>query len=411
MKIRIERFRASARRSSSGLAPTLAAITVVGLLLATPGIASAATAPGLGTASSFAVLGGSTVTNTGPSVINGDLGVSPGSAVVGFPPGIVNGEIHAGDAVAAQAQTDTTTAYNNLAGQPCNVNLTSQNLGERTLTPGAYCFNTSAQLTGTLTLDAQGDPSAVFIFQIGSTLTTASGSAVSFINGAQPCNVFWQIGSSATLGTDTDFVGTLIAFTSITANTGATVQGRLLARNGATTLDNNVITVDTCDSTTTTTTTTGTTTTGTTTSTTSTTGATTGTTTDTTTGVTTGATTTGVTTGGVTTGVTTGMTTGGDTTGVTTGGVTTGATTGGVTTGATTGTTGSTGGDEDEGDQDEGDRDKGDRDKGDRDKGDQDKGDRDNGGFGQVKQVPTGAVETGDGSTITPTGNAPSSVS
>ena len=252
MKIRIERFRASARRSSSGLAPTLAAITVVGLLLAMPGIASAATAPGLGTATSFAVLAGSTVTNTGPSVINGDLGVSPGSAAVGFPPGIVNGEIHLADADAAQAQSDTTTAYNNLAGQPCDRNLTSEDLGERTLIPGSYCFDTSAQLTGDLTLNGQGDPNAVFVFQIGSTLTTASSSAVNFINGAQPCNVFWQIGSSATLGTDTDFVGTLIALTSITAETGATVEGRLLARNGATTLDNNEITVDTCATTTTT---------------------------------------------------------------------------------------------------------------------------------------------------------------
>ena len=261
MKIRIERFRESARRSSSGLAPTLAAITVVGLLLAMPGIASAATAAGLGTATSFAVLGGSTVTNTGPSVINGDLGVSPGSAVVGFPPGLVNGTIHAADAVAAQAQSDTTTAYNNLAGQPCDADLPPQDLGGLTLTTGVYCNASSARLTGALTLDAQGDPNAVFIFQIGSTLTTASGSRVNLINGAQPCNVFWQIGSSATLGTGTDFVGTLIALTSITANTGATVQGRLLARNGATTLDNNVITIDTCDSTTTTTTT-GTTTTG-----------------------------------------------------------------------------------------------------------------------------------------------------
>ena len=131
------------------------------------------------------------------------------------------------------------------------MNLTDQNLGGRTLTPGVYCFDTSAQLTGILTLDAQGDPSAVFVFQIGSTLTTASGSGVNFTNGAQPCNVFWQIGSSATLGTNTAFAGNLIALTSITANTGATVQGRLLARNGATTLDNNVITIATCASTTT----------------------------------------------------------------------------------------------------------------------------------------------------------------
>jgi len=217
-------------------------------MLALAGTAAAATAAGLGTATSFAVLGGSTVTNTGPSVINGDLGVSPGSAVVGFPPGVVIGTIHAADAVAAQAQADTTTAYNDLAGQACDDNLTDQDLGGKTLTSGAYCFDSSAQLTGDLTLDAEGDPNAVFIFQIGTTLTTASGSNVNLINGAQPCNVFWQVGSSATLGTTTDFVGTVIALTSITANTAATVDGRLLARNGATTLDSNVITISSCES-------------------------------------------------------------------------------------------------------------------------------------------------------------------
>jgi hypothetical protein len=216
--------------------------------------ARAAEAPvDLGTAASFAVLAGSTVTNIGPSVVGGDLGVSPGTAITGFPPGIVNGTIHATDAVAAQAQADLTIAYNSAAGRACNVVLTDQDLGGLTLTSGVYCFSTSAQLTGTLTLDAQGDPNAVFIFQVGSTLITASGSNVALINGAQACNVFWQVGSSATLGTDSHFVGTILALTSITANTGADVDGRLLARNGAVTLDDNTVTVPTvCDTTTTT---------------------------------------------------------------------------------------------------------------------------------------------------------------
>ena len=122
----------------------------------------------------FRVLGGAAVTNTGLTIINGDLGVSPGSSITGFPPGIVPGTTHAGDARAAQAQLDNKTAYNLLAGQPCNTNLTGQDLGGLTLIPGVYCFASSAQLTGTLTLDAQGNPNAVFIFQIGSTLTTAS---------------------------------------------------------------------------------------------------------------------------------------------------------------------------------------------------------------------------------------------
>ena len=196
---------------------------------------------------SLCVLGGSTVTNTGPSVINGDLGVSPGSAVTGFPPGIVNGTIHAADAVAAQAQADLTTAYNNAAGQACNSNLTGQDLGGLTLTAGVYCFDSSAGLTGALTLNAQGVAGARFIFQVGSKLTTASSSSVSMINGARPCNVFWQIGSSATLGTATSFVGNIMALTSITMTTGATLQGRALARNGAVTLDSNVITKATCD--------------------------------------------------------------------------------------------------------------------------------------------------------------------
>lgn len=205
--------------------------------------ASAQTAPSLGTAQDFAVLAGSTVTNTGPTVVTGDVGVSPGSAVVGFPPGLVmSGTIHAADAVALQAQTDLTAAYVSLDGEGCTADLSGQDLGGLTLNAGVYCFASSAQLTGTLTLDAQGDPAAVFIFKTGSTLTTASGSSVSLVNGASTCNAFWQLGSSATLGTASSFTGHLLALTSITLNTGATVTGSTLARNGAVTLDSNLVT-------------------------------------------------------------------------------------------------------------------------------------------------------------------------
>jgi hypothetical protein len=201
----------------------------------------------LGTADNFGVLGATTVTNTGPTVINGDVGLSPGTSVTGFfPPGTVTGTIHAADAVAAQAQTDLTDAYNVAAGRPCDTLLQGQDLGGMTLTHGIYCFSSSAGLTGTLTLDGEGDPNAVFIFQIGSTLTTASASRVNFINGAQSCLAVWQVGSSATLGTTTAFGGSILALTSITATTGATVDGRLLARNGAVTLDTNTVTNAQC---------------------------------------------------------------------------------------------------------------------------------------------------------------------
>jgi hypothetical protein len=211
------------------------------LLGASPGFAQA-TAPSLGNAQSFAVLGGSTVTNTGSSVITGDLGVSPGSAVTGFPPGLVSGgTIHAGDSVALSAQTSNTAAYGILAGEPCSADLTGQDLGGKILTPGVYCFSTSAQLTGTLVLDAGGNTAAVFVFKIGSTLTTASNALVQVINGGSNCNVFWQVGSSATLGTGTTFSGNILALTSITLNTGARVFGRALAQTGAVTLDTNTI--------------------------------------------------------------------------------------------------------------------------------------------------------------------------
>ncbi|HEX6099893.1 MAG TPA: ice-binding family protein [Thermoanaerobaculia bacterium] len=200
----------------------------------------------LGTAQSFGVLGGSTVTNTGATTVNGNVGVSPGTAVTGFPPGVVvGGAIHSNDAVAVQAQNDLTTAYNNIAATPCTVDLTGQNLGGLTLTPGVYCFSSSAQLTGALTLDALGNPNALFLFKIGSTLTTASGSTVTVINGGSSCNrVYWQVGSSATLGTGTSFAGDILALTSITLTTGANTSGKVLARNGAVTLDTN--NVNTC---------------------------------------------------------------------------------------------------------------------------------------------------------------------
>lgn len=221
----------------------LSGVTLAALLC---GVAAVWAQPSLGTAQSFAVLGGSTVTNTGPSVVTGDLGVSPGTAITGFPPGIVNGTIHSADAVALQAQNDVTTQYNALASAACTADLTGQNLGGLTLTPGVYCFSSSAQLTGILTLNAQGNANATFVFKTGSTLTTASGSSVVLINGGNPCGVAWQIGSSATLGTTTAFIGNLIALTSITLNTGADIIGRALARNGAVTLDTNDITFAPC---------------------------------------------------------------------------------------------------------------------------------------------------------------------
>ena len=153
----------------------------------------------------------------------------------------MSGTIHAADAAALAAQNAVTTAYNSLASQACTQDLTGQDLGGKTLTAGVYCFSSSAQLTGTLTLNAQGNASAVFIFKMGSTLTTASGSSVVLINGGSPCNVFWQVGSSATLGTTTSFAGNILALASITVTTGASVTGRALALNGAVTLDTNAV--------------------------------------------------------------------------------------------------------------------------------------------------------------------------
>jgi hypothetical protein len=198
----------------------------------------AATSPRLGTALNFTVLGGSTITNTGPTVVTGELGLHPGTALTGFPPGVVTSTKHLTDAVALRAKNDLVTAYKDAANAPTTESLTGENLGGKNLVPGVYRFSSSAQLTGSLTLSGRG----VFVFKIGSTLTTASNAVVRLTNGAQACQVFWQVGSSATLGTTTRFQGNLMALQSITLNTGANVAaGRVLARNGAVTLHANHI--------------------------------------------------------------------------------------------------------------------------------------------------------------------------
>jgi len=216
----------------------------------TPALAQTYLGPSL---SPFAVLGGSTVTNVvaAGTLVTGDLGVSPGAAVTGFPPGVVVGTIHSANATSAAAQVGLTTAFNTLGPSlACTADLTGTDLGGQILTPGVYCFSTSAQLTGALTLNALGNPNAVWVFRIGSTLTTASGSSVGFINGsnANACGAQWRIGSSATLGTTTSFAGKILAQASITLNNGANIIGRALARTGAVTMDNNNVSFAACTS-------------------------------------------------------------------------------------------------------------------------------------------------------------------
>lgn len=251
------------------LVPIIPGVTVPGPV-ATPGPVVATLAPGataaaapltcaqnastgsgvpLGTAATFAVLAGSTVTNTGPTIVTGDLGVSPGTAITGFtgiapggPGTVVGGSIHSADPVAAQAQLDLTTAYNNAAGRASTASVAGD-IGGRTLAPGVYTSTSSLGITGAVTLDGQNNPNSVFIFQIASTLTTAANnSAVVLINGANACNVFWQVGSSATIGTASVFNGTVMALASITMNTGAASNGRLLARTAAVTMQSNIVT-------------------------------------------------------------------------------------------------------------------------------------------------------------------------
>ncbi|MEU4348351.1 ice-binding family protein [Streptomyces sp. NPDC023838] len=328
------------RRTLSVWIAAVTAVVMAGAVLAvTPTRANAVASPvPLGTAASFGVLAGATVTNTGPTVVNGlNVGVSPKTAITGFltsdgGPGIVTppGVLHSADAVAGQAKTDLNTAYTQAAGQTLTdaiYNDAPHEFGGQKLTPGLYRANSSAGITGTLTLDAQGNPNAVWVFQIGSTLTTASASSVSFINGASPCNVYWKVGSSATLGTYSTFVGTILADTSITATTGAIINGRLLADaglrgDGAVTLDSNRIFQGPCGI-----------------------GVPGGTTGSATVGVIAGVPTGGIvagatsggTTGSATVGVIAGVPTGGVVAGVPTGGVVAGVPTGGVVAGVPTG--------------------------------------------------------------------------
>lgn len=199
----------------------------------------------LGTASSFAVLAGSGITITGPTTITGDIGTHPTPSITGFENVTLNGVNHADDAVTAQAKIDLVTAYNDAFGRTANeTHGSAADLVGLSLFSGVYKAPDSLFLNGTLTLDAQGNPDAVWIFQAGTTLITGSESEVIFKDGVgSPWNVFWQVGSSATLGTGTDFTGTILALESITLNTGATVEGGVMARNGAVTLDNNTITI------------------------------------------------------------------------------------------------------------------------------------------------------------------------
>jgi Ice-binding-like len=207
-------------------------------------IAKTTSGPSLGAASGFAVLGASTVTCTNASAITGDVGVSPGTAITGFnPPCTLTGALHAGDGVAAQAHADLGIAYDNLAAAVCEHNLTDQDLGGKTLAPGVYCFNKAVGVTGALTLDGGGDSNAVWIFKVGTAITTGTKASVVLAGGGNPGNVFWKVGSSATIGTGTAFQGNLLAYASISLVSGSSLVGRALALNAAVTMDDNKVTL------------------------------------------------------------------------------------------------------------------------------------------------------------------------
>jgi hypothetical protein len=234
-------------RTAAKPAIGLTLITVLGLLATVvfAGGAGAATSVPLGATQSFGVLAGSGITNTGTTTINGDIGTFPTTTITGLASMTVTGTNHGGDGTTQQAKTDLVAAYDNAAGQgPASAIVAD--LGGQTLVPGVYNSASSIGLTGTLTLDGGGNAGAIFIFQAGSSLTTAAASQVTLVNGAQSCNVFWQVTSSATLGTTSTFRGSIMALTSITVTTGATIDGRVLARNGAVTLDTATVTRPIC---------------------------------------------------------------------------------------------------------------------------------------------------------------------
>ncbi len=246
---------ASTRKQSLGkrhwarfLVP-IAPLVVIGMLL--PSISQAAQPPvGLGTTGSFAILAGSTITNTGPTTLAGtagsDIGLAPGSAFTGSGWVTTSGATHLGDTQAETAKADLIAAYDDAAGRT-PVTTVPTELGTTTLTAGVYdTASGTLGLTGVLTLDGENDPTKVWVFEAASTLITASASSINLINGADPCNVYWRVGSSATFGTGSSFVGHVFALDSITATTGATFVGQLLARNGAVTLDTNTITNNLC---------------------------------------------------------------------------------------------------------------------------------------------------------------------
>lgn len=247
--------RTSTRNRGFAATVAIACVAAVALLPSGAGAAIVATVP-LGTTASYAVLGGSTVTNTGSSVLHGSLGLAPGTSITGFPPGEVvePGVIDVANEAARQAQSDLTAAYVNAAGRPIDAT-TAADLADLTLQGGVYAGPSKGALalTGPLTLDGAGNPDSVFIFQTDSTLVTASDSTVNLINGAQACNVFWQVGSSATLGENSVFAGNILALTSISVNSNVTVHGRALARNGAVTLIDDTFTPTACAASTTTT--------------------------------------------------------------------------------------------------------------------------------------------------------------